>query len=102
MKGIAEEVPELFDLQYDEEDSILRGHGLKLGSRDVYIGRLNAQTVFSIWASLQLELYYFANDDDERLSIQAHKWLLRNLSVQCAASPLGYAILCTKAVSIKL
>jgi len=33
-----------------------------------------------------------ANDDEERYSIQAHKVLLRNLTVQAADPPLGYPI----------
>ena len=35
---------------------------------------------------------YLANDDEERYSIQAHKVLLRNLTVQAADPPLGYPI----------
>ena len=32
------------------------------------------------------------NDDDERYSIQSHKQLLRNLTVQAADVPLGYPV----------
>jgi hypothetical protein len=39
-----------------------------------------------------MELYYFTNDDDERYSIQSNTSLLRNLMVQTAAPPLGYAL----------
>jgi hypothetical protein len=32
------------------------------------------------------------NDDDERYSIQAHEYILRNLTIQSSDSPLGYPI----------
>lgn len=32
------------------------------------------------------------DDDDERYSIQAHPYLLRNLTTQTCDPPLGYAI----------
>ena len=56
------------------------------------IGRLNSDALRAFWSSLLFELRYLANDDDERHSIQAHRTLLRNLSVQCAAPPLGYVV----------
>jgi hypothetical protein len=37
-------------------------------------------------------MLYFANDDDERYSIQAHPLLLRNMTVQAADPPLGYPL----------
>jgi len=46
----------------------------------------------SFGSSLSLELLYFANDDDERYSIQAHPQLLRNLTVQASEPPLGYPV----------
>ena len=55
-------------------------------------GRLNAETVRSEWADLELELLYMTNDDDERYSIQAHPLMLRNVTVQAADTPLGYHI----------
>jgi hypothetical protein len=39
-----------------------------------------------------MELLYFTNDDDERYSIQAHPFLLRNMTVQAADAPLGYPL----------
>ena len=56
------------------------------------VARLNGEAVRGLWASLSMELYYFANDDDERYSIQSNTSLLRNLMVQTAAPPLGYAL----------
>ncbi|KAJ4456405.1 putative SDR family oxidoreductase [Paratrimastix pyriformis] len=54
------------------------------------VGTLNPECVRGLWASLGLELLYFTNDDDERYSIQAHRQLLRNLTIQAAEPPLGY------------
>lgn len=34
------------------------------------MGRLGAETVRGLWASLMMELLYLTNDDDERYSIQ--------------------------------
>ena len=36
-------------------------------------------------------MLYVTNDDDERYSIQTHPMLLRNLLVEGAVEPLGYA-----------
>ena len=55
------------------------------------VGSLNSQVVRSLWASLNWELLYLTNDDDERYSIQADERLLRNLTVEVADPPLGYA-----------
>jgi hypothetical protein len=54
------------------------------------VGKLNSEVVRGIWSSLNLELLYITNDDDERYSIQAHKTLLRNITVQASEPPLGY------------
>ena len=64
------------------------------------ICRLNKEAVRGQWASLALELLYMTNDDEERYSIQAHPTLLRNLTIQAADNPLGYAIYSSGAVSI--
>jgi hypothetical protein len=53
---------------------------------------LSSTVIRSIWSSLSLELFYFANDDDERYSIQAHPQLLRNLTVQVSEPPFGYPV----------
>ena len=58
----------------------------------VPVGRLDAENVKAIWASLSLELLYFTNDDEERYSIQAHPSHLRNIIVQAADPPLGYPV----------
>lgn len=52
------------------------------------VGELRRGVWNSIWASASLELRYFANDDDERYSIQAHPTLFRNMAVQCAEYPI--------------
>eukprot|EP01047_Picozoa_sp_COSAG01_P061130 COSAG01_NODE_7590_length_3134_cov_3.172266_2_plen_156_part_00 len=43
---------------------------------------------------------YLTNDDDERYSIQANPQLLRNMTLQAAAPPLGYAAFTSCNVSI--
>ena len=68
-----------------------RSHLLSLRPCDFSVARLNPETARGLWASLNLELLYLTNDDDERYSIQAEERLLRNLSVQAADPPLGYA-----------
>lgn len=65
---------------------------------EVSLGRLNPEVVNGLWASLNWELLYLTNDDDERYSIQAEERLLRNLTVQAADPPLGYPIFASKAI----
>mmetsp|Transcript_53129 Transcript_53129/g.121356 ORF Transcript_53129/g.121356 Transcript_53129/m.121356 type:complete len:1082 (+) Transcript_53129:108-3353(+) len=54
----------------------------------VNVGTLRNAAVMSAWASISLELNFFANDDEERYSIQAHPSLLRNLMVQVKEYPI--------------
>ena len=70
---------------------LFRSHLLTLRECSVDVGSLNSQVVRSLWASLNWELLYLTNDDDERYSIQADERLLRNLTVEVADPPLGYA-----------
>lgn len=58
----------------------------------MYIGALNSEAVRGQWSSLAFELLYLTNDDEERYSIQAHPVLLRNVTMQAAEPPLGYAV----------
>jgi hypothetical protein len=58
----------------------------------LYTGTLNSEAVNGQWSSLAFELLYLTNDDEERYSIQAHPVLLRNLTMQAADPPLGYAV----------
>lgn len=67
-------------------------HVLTLQEQLVHIGKLNTAAVYAIWSDLSLELLYLTNDDEERYSIQAHPSLLRNLTIQAADPPLGYAV----------
>ena len=57
-----------------------------------YLGRLNEEAVRAFWCELAHEMYYATNEDEERYSIQAHTWLLRNMSIQAAEPPLGYPL----------
>jgi hypothetical protein len=42
----------------------------RLGTQTLQVGRMNAAAIGAFWTSLSLEMQYFANDDDERYSIQ--------------------------------
>ncbi len=53
---------------------------------------MNSEIVKSIWSSTNLELLFMTNDDDERYSIQAHQYILRNLTIQSSDPPLGYCV----------
>ena len=44
-----------------------------------------------VWVGTLVELLYFGNDDDERYSIQANEWVMRNSVVQAGEAPFGYA-----------
>eukprot|EP00040_Diaphanoeca_grandis_P026403 m.147793 g.147793 ORF g.147793 m.147793 type:complete len:1129 (-) comp30562_c0_seq1:67-3453(-) len=65
---------------------------ITMGEVEIRMGELNPAAVRGQWASMQLELLYFTNDDDERYSIQAHETALRNLTIQSADAPLGYPV----------
>lgn len=87
------EVPYMFSMAYDESANAYTSHLLSLIlDEPVYVGTLSGCTVDAIWSTLSLELLYMTNDDDERYSIQAHPWLLRNLAIQAADPPLGYPL----------
>jgi hypothetical protein len=61
---------------------------------------LRSASIRGLWASLQQELLYFTNDDEERYSIQSQPLLLRNLSVSAAHPPLGYPVFGTGPVEL--
>lgn len=65
---------------------------LEMTKVKLQMASLSQTSIRSFWASLNLELLYFANDDDERYSIQAHPQLLRNLTVQTSEPPFGYPV----------
>ena len=73
---------------------------LTLQEELVHIGQLNSEGVRAVWNDLGLELLYLTNDDDERYSIQAHTWLLRNLTIQAADPPLGYPVYSSHIITI--
>lgn len=82
--------------------SVRREEGVGHAAVDeVQVVKIDPQVVEAFWASLQLELIYMTNDDDERYSIQAHPTLLRNIFVQAADPPLGYP-LTTKTTTDKI
>ena len=67
-------------------------HMLTLQDQVVHIGKLNSAAVRAVWSDLALELLYLTNDDEERYGIQAHPSVLRNLIIQAADPPMGYAV----------
>lgn len=102
-KSVRKEVPNLFSINLstssDNGLTYYKSHILSLRECEVAVGRLNKEVVKSLWASLSLELLYLTNDDEERYSIQAEERLLRNLTVQAADPPLGYAIYSSKPIT---
>ncbi|KAF7662639.1 hypothetical protein LDENG_00231050 [Lucifuga dentata] len=90
--SILQEKPFLFSLGHDLAMGTYTGRVLSLQEQLVQVGRLNGEGVRGQWANLSWELLYATNDDEERYSIQAHPFMLRNLTVQAADPPLGYPI----------
>ena len=80
--------------------NIFTSRVLSLQSLPVYMGSLSNEVVRSQWASLQMELLYLTNDDEERYSIQAQPRLLRNITIQAAEPPLGYPVYASPCVTI--
>ncbi|XP_060918444.1 pecanex-like protein 4 [Labrus mixtus] len=90
--SVLQEKPFLFSLGHDLAMGTYTGRVLSLQEQLVHLGRLNGEGVRGQWANLSWELLYATNDDEERYSIQAHPFMLRNLTVQAADPPLGYPI----------
>uniref|UniRef100_A0AAX7SS86 Pecanex-like protein n=1 Tax=Astatotilapia calliptera TaxID=8154 RepID=A0AAX7SS86_ASTCA len=90
--SVLQEKPFLFSLGHDLTMGTYTGRVLTLQEQLVQVGRLNGEGVRGQWANLSWELLYATNDDEERYSIQAHPFMLRNLTVQAADPPLGYPI----------
>eukprot|EP01135_Chromosphaera_perkinsii_P008998 Nk52_evm16s1569 gene=Nk52_evmTU16s1569 len=97
--AIEKRTPHLFSLEVDPQtrtksakDRMYQAHIHSQQTIEGSYGSMNQAAVTGLWASLNLELFYFTNDDEERYSIQAHKQILRNLTVQAAEPPLGYPI----------
>lgn len=91
LTALQTETPHLLSL-------VSRGKGelsllqLSLQQERVTVCSLNPAIVRGIWAALSLELLFLTNDDEERYSIQAHPWFLRNIIIQAAEPPLGYPV----------
>jgi len=81
----------LFSLNINEEGQYT-SRMLTLSTLSMNVGALDSEAVRSLWASLAFELFYLTNDDEERYSIQAHPYFMRNITVQAADLPLGYPI----------
>uniref|UniRef100_A0A3Q3X230 Pecanex-like protein n=1 Tax=Mola mola TaxID=94237 RepID=A0A3Q3X230_MOLML len=90
--SVLQEKPSVFSLGHDLAMGTYTGRVLSLQEQLVHVGRLNGEGVRGQWANLSWELLYATNDDEERYSIQAHPFMLRNLTVQAADPPLGYPI----------
>ncbi|TKS86582.1 Pecanex-like protein 4 [Collichthys lucidus] len=90
--SVLQEKPFLFSLGHDLAMGTYTGRVLSLQEQLVHVGHLNGEGVRGQWANLSWELLYATNDDEERYSIQAHPFMLRNLTVQAADPPLGYPI----------
>jgi len=103
--SILEEKPNIFVLVVENaKKSVSEFRAKSFTKQDMpfYIGKLDAETVRAIWTSLNLELFFFTNDDDERYSIQAHKLMMRNICVQAAEPPLGYPIFSSGPINVPI
>ena len=69
----------------------LHAHSVSKRAEQFQLLEASWQTAVSVWTGTSIELLYFGNDDDERYSIQANEWMMRNMLVQAAEAPLGYA-----------
>ncbi|CAG5127048.1 unnamed protein product [Candidula unifasciata] len=90
----------LFSMGQNTTQGTYTSRCLTLQDVVVHMGRINRESVISQWSSLNLELLYMTNDDEERYSIQAQPAMLRNLTVQAADPPLGYPIYSSPPVSL--
>lgn len=90
LDNINAEKQNLFSISSSE--GIYTAHILSLRKQPIAVSKLNAEAARAMWSSLNQELLFFTNDDDERYSIQAHPTLLRNITVQAAEPPLGYPV----------
>ncbi len=97
----AEASRKLFSIQKTSERGRYSSLTLERTILPFHYVSLLSTPIHSIWSSLIVELFYFANDDDERYSIQAHEFLLRNLMVQSSEPPFGYPVYNSKAMTIK-
>lgn len=75
-------------------------HVLSLQDEVVHVGSLSSPTLEGIWANMNFELLYLTNDDEERYSIQAHPYLLRNISSQMSEPPLGSCVYSSGLITI--
>ncbi|CAF0745830.1 unnamed protein product [Brachionus calyciflorus] len=101
-RQINEKKPFLFSLQRDSLKKTLNSRNLSLQNIRSPMAKLNSEIVKSIWASTNLELLYMTNDDEERYSIQAHDYILRNLTIQSSDPPLGYPVYNSENVYISI
>lgn len=85
------EIPCLFDLDYNTHEKTLTVYRSVYKKLNCHIFEFNKDVINGIWGNLLFELYYATNDDDERYSIQTHKLFLRNIIIEMAEEPLGYA-----------
>ena len=95
-------LPNLERIIKNKEDNTYKGHRLKLPNKEnskdshkFYVYEIKSELVRSIWSTMAVELGYFANNNDERYSIQADKNLLRNLLVSLGEAPFGYPVFCS-------
>eukprot|EP00050_Salpingoeca_kvevrii_P017787 m.68246 g.68246 ORF g.68246 m.68246 type:complete len:1133 (+) comp7726_c0_seq2:492-3890(+) len=100
-RAVLKGTPNLFSLYQDGgSSSVCHSHLLSTQKIAIRVGALNPETVRGIWASLNMELLFMSNDDEERYSIQAHRIILRNLMIQTAEPPLGYPIFSAAPLSL--
>ncbi|EGR30113.1 hypothetical protein IMG5_141830 [Ichthyophthirius multifiliis] len=90
-KSIENDVEVLWTLNFNTENQQISISRSSFKSVQCNFFQFKSDIVQSIWANLAFELYYATNDDDERYSIQTHEQFFRNICIQQAEEPLGYA-----------
>ncbi|KAF4656158.1 pecanex-like 4 [Perkinsus olseni] len=90
-EAMAKKAPSLFSLVIEPSGSI--GGVIRLTWREatrsnVNVARLNTVSFDAIASASELDLKYFASNDEERYSIQQHEEMLRNLTVQLTEYPV--------------
>ncbi|XP_077180060.1 pecanex-like protein 4 [Paroedura picta] len=88
-QAVLQEKPFLFSLGFDADKGVCTSRTLSLREFPLPVGKLCCEAVRGQWANLSWEMLYATNDDEERFSMQAHLFLLRNLTMQAADPPHG-------------
>nr|XP_056707690.1 pecanex-like protein 4 isoform X1 [Euleptes europaea] len=101
-QAVLQERPFLFSLGFDSDKGVCTSRMLTLQEFPVPVGKLAGEAVRGQWANLSWEMLYATNDDEERFSMQAHLFLLRNLTIQAADPPHGSPVYSSEPLDVPL